>query len=62
MAILPNALKTDPIVLQAQLDRTTSYEDFGAMVRAQSTQMVHNERPAGRGGFHQVNGASLWEV
>ena len=55
MAILPKALKTDTIVLQAQLDRNKSYEDFSASVRAQSIQMVHNERPAGRGGLHQVD-------
>ena len=54
MAIMPKALKTDPIVLQAQLDRNTSYDDFSAMVRAQSIQMVHTERPAGRGGLHQL--------
>ena len=54
MAILPRALKTDPIVLKAQLDRTKSYEEFSDEVRRQSIQMVHNERPAGRGGLHQI--------
>ena len=54
MAILPKAPKTDSTVLRAQLDRTKSYEDFSAEVRAQAIQMVHNERPAGRGGLHKV--------
>ena len=55
MAILPKELKTDSTVLRAQLDRNKSYDDFSAEVRAQSIQMVHNSRPAGRGGLHQVD-------
>ena len=48
MAILPKALKTDTIVLQARLGRTKPYEDFSATVLAQSVQMVHNERRRAR--------------
>ncbi len=56
MAILPKALKTDTTVLKAQLDRTKSYDDSSAVVRAQAVHLVHNERPAGRGGLHQIGG------
>ncbi len=48
-AFLPKPLNTDPTVLQAQLDRARTYEEFSAKVRGQAIQMVHNERPVGRG-------------
>jgi hypothetical protein len=54
MAILPKALKTDTTVLKAQVDRGKTYEGFSAEVRAQAIHMVHDERPVGRGGLHQV--------
>ena len=46
MATLPKQLMTDTTVLKAQLDRGKPYGDFSAEVRAQSIQMVHNNRPA----------------